>query len=125
VDHDDALSRVIDEVVGPAAAEVDASGRFPRRQVEALAQAGVLGIASAPDVGGPGLGLRQVADVVERLARACGSTAMVTLMHFAGVAVIEAHGPADVRRAVAEGRHLTSLAFSEVGSRERQDSAPA
>lgn len=117
MEHSPALARVIDEVVAPAAAEVDAGGRFPRRQVEALAGAGILGMASAADVGGGGRGLREVADVVEQLARACGSTAMVTLMHFSGVAAIEAHGPPDVRRAVAEGRHLTSLAFSEVGSR--------
>jgi isovaleryl-CoA dehydrogenase len=64
VDHDEALSRVIDEVVGPAAAEVDASGRFPRRQVEALAETGVLGIASATEVGGAGLGMREVTGVV-------------------------------------------------------------
>lgn len=117
MEHSPALSRVIDDVVAPAAAEVDAAGRFPRRQAEALAEAGILGMASAADTGGGGRGLREVADVVEQLARACGSTAMVTLMHFSGVAAIEAHGPPDVRRAVAEGRHLTSLAFSEVGSR--------
>ncbi|MFN2479566.1 MAG: hypothetical protein ABR615_10415 [Pseudonocardiaceae bacterium] len=32
-------------------------------------------------------------------------------------AVIEAHGPQDVRRLIARGDHLSSLAFSEVGSR--------
>ncbi|HEU5103992.1 MAG TPA: hypothetical protein VFU22_33480 [Roseiflexaceae bacterium] len=30
---------------------------------------------------------------------------------------IEAHGPRHVREAIAEGRHLTTLAFSETGSR--------
>jgi alkylation response protein AidB-like acyl-CoA dehydrogenase len=117
MDDAGALTRVIDDVVEPGAAEVDASGRFPRRQVEALAETGFLGMASATEVGGAGLGVRAVADVVERLARVCGSTAMVTLMHFCGVAVIEAHGPLAVRREIGEGRHLTSLALSEVGSR--------
>jgi len=42
---------------------------------------------------------------------------MVVLMHFAAVPVLEAHGPKDVREAVAAGRHLTTLAFSEAGSR--------
>src|SRR5919202_5202466 len=42
---------------------------------------------------------------------------MVICMHFAGTAVIEAHGPRDVREAIAAGRHLTTLAFSEQGSR--------
>jgi alkylation response protein AidB-like acyl-CoA dehydrogenase len=42
---------------------------------------------------------------------------MVALMHYAAVAVIEAHGSADVRRAIARGEHLATLAFSEAGSR--------
>ena len=42
---------------------------------------------------------------------------MVVCMHYAGAAVIEAHGPREVREAVAAGRHLTTLAFSEAGSR--------
>ena len=42
---------------------------------------------------------------------------MVVLMHYAAVAVLEAHGPRDVREAIAAGRHLTTLAFSEAGSR--------
>jgi alkylation response protein AidB-like acyl-CoA dehydrogenase len=42
---------------------------------------------------------------------------MVLLMHYAAVPVIEAHGPQDVRRAIARGEHLSSLAFSEIGSR--------
>ena len=42
---------------------------------------------------------------------------MVVLMHYSAAAVLEAHGPRDVREAVAAGRHLTTLAFSEAGSR--------
>jgi isovaleryl-CoA dehydrogenase len=42
---------------------------------------------------------------------------MVVCMHYAATAVLEAHGPREVREAVAAGRHLTTLAFSEAGSR--------
>jgi alkylation response protein AidB-like acyl-CoA dehydrogenase len=38
-------------------------------------------------------------------------------MHYAAAAVINVHGPDDVKQAIAAGRHLTTLAFSEVGSR--------
>jgi alkylation response protein AidB-like acyl-CoA dehydrogenase len=38
-------------------------------------------------------------------------------MHYAATAVIEAHGQLDVRRAIAAGRHISTLAFSEAGSR--------
>jgi alkylation response protein AidB-like acyl-CoA dehydrogenase len=54
---------------------------------------------------------------VERIARECGSTAMVLCMHYAGAAVIEVYGPRQVREEIAAGRHITTLAFSEVGSR--------
>jgi isovaleryl-CoA dehydrogenase len=38
-------------------------------------------------------------------------------MHYAAVSVLEAHGPREVREAVAAGHHLSTLAFSEAGSR--------
>jgi isovaleryl-CoA dehydrogenase len=39
------------------------------------------------------------------------------MMHYAGAVLIDKHGPDDVRAEIAAGRHLTTLAFSEVGSR--------
>ncbi|MET8203406.1 acyl-CoA dehydrogenase family protein [Micromonospora taraxaci] len=113
----DTLGAVIDEVIRPQATSVDREGTFPRAGVDALAAAGLLGLASSPEVGGGGHGMRPVAEVVERLAAECGSTAMVVLMHYAATAVIEAHGPREVRAAIATGGHLTTLAFSEYGSR--------
>src|SRR5450755_538502 len=109
----DALERVIADVVSPAAAEIDARGTFPSQNIEALGAAGLLSLMSATDLGGQGRTLREVAEVVERLGGACGSTAMVVLMHYAAVSVLEAHGPRDVREAVAAGHHLSTLAFSE------------
>lgn len=116
-DRRERLDAVIAEVIAPAAAEVDRDGSFPRAGIDALARAGILGAASAPDVGGGGAGLVEVAQIVERIAGACGSTAMVVLMHFSAVSVLEAHGPRGVREAVAGGTHLSTLAFSEAGSR--------
>ncbi len=109
--------RVVADVVGPAAQEVDARGVFPTDGIDALAKAGLLGLVSAAEVGGQGQGAGAAARVVERLARGCASTAMVTCMHYAAASVIEAHGPLDVRREIAAGRHLSTLAFSEFGSR--------
>ena len=54
---------------------------------------------------------------VGRVAEACASTAMVLCMHYAATAVIEAYGPHDVREGIAAGKHITTLAFSEAGSR--------
>src|SRR4051794_1391454 len=113
----DGIGGVGASVIAPAGAHGDRGGGFPERGGGGLAPAGVLGRLSAPDVGGGGLGLRSAAEVVEELAGACGSTAMVVLMHYAAVPSIEAHGPRSVREAIAGGQHLATLAFSEAGSR--------
>src|SRR5918996_625832 len=111
------LESVAVDVIRPAAAEIDQSGAFPRAAVNDLSKAGLLGLISAVEVGGSGQGLRAAALAVERVARECGSTAMVLCMHYAATAVIEAHGQRAIREDIAAGRHLTTLAFSESGSR--------
>ncbi len=112
-----ALEPIAAEIVASAAAEIDRTGQYPRAALDALAQAGLLGLVSATDVGGLGQGHRAAALVIERLARDCASTAMVVCMHYAAAAVIEAYGPCAVREAVAAGKHVSTLAFSEAGSR--------
>jgi isovaleryl-CoA dehydrogenase len=114
---DELLSAVIAEEVEPNATHIDRTGDFPRCNIDALGAGGVLGLVSAHDVGGGGRGLRDAAAVVEALAGACGSTAMVVCMHYAATAVLEPHGPPEVRASIAAGTHLTTLAFSERGSR--------
>ncbi|MEU2347869.1 acyl-CoA dehydrogenase family protein [Modestobacter sp. NPDC049651] len=111
------VAAVVADTVAPAAPSVDATGAFPREGITALAGAGALGLLSAREVGGAGGSLADVAQVVEQVATADGSTAMVLLMHYAATAVLEAHGPDDVRQAIARGEHLSTLAFSEAGSR--------
>ena len=113
----ESLEQAIVDVVAPAAIEIDQTGAFPRAALDALGVAGLLGLISATEVGGQGQAHRAAALVVERLAQACASTAMVVCMHYAGTAVIEAHGPLDIRKVIAAGQHLTTLAFSEAGSR--------
>ena len=115
--HLDALAPVIADVVAPAAAEIDRTGSYPRAALDALAAAGLLGLVSAEEVGGMGLGHRAATEVIEQLAGACASTAMVVTMHYAGAAVLEASGSKEVRQDVAAGNLVTTLAFSEAGSR--------
>src|SRR5258708_1692489 len=47
----------------------------------------------------------------------CNGSVMVLCMHYCGTAVLETHGSEAVRRAAASGEHLSTLAFSEAGSR--------
>jgi alkylation response protein AidB-like acyl-CoA dehydrogenase len=112
-----AVDVIAREIVARDAIKIDRDGVFPSEAIAALGAAGVLGLISAPAVGGRGLGPAAAVEVVERIARECGSTAMVLCMHFSATALIEKLGPDDVRRDIAAGRHLTTLAFSEAGSR--------
>ena len=113
----DALLRVIDEVVAPRATEVDVSGEFPREQVRALGAAGLLALTVPADLGGGGAGLREAAEVIRELGSVCGSTAMVVTMHYAAVGALTAAGDKETLTAIAAGEHLSTLAFSEKGSR--------
>ncbi len=111
------LELIVAEIIEPAAVEVDQNGLFPAAAMKALAEAGLLGLISAQEVGGLGQGHRAAVQVMERVSQACASTSMVLCMHYAAAAVIEAHGPRAVREAIAAGKHTSSLAFSESGSR--------
>lgn len=113
----DALERVVVEVVAPGAAAVDATGSFPRDQVEALGRAGLLGLTVPAEFGGGGAGPREAATVVRELGAACGSTAMVVTMHYAAVAALTAAGAKDILADISAGHHLSTLALSETGSR--------
>ena len=112
-----ALEQICSEVIATDAAAVDRDAVFPERGLNVLGEAGLMGAVSAPEVGGLGLGFRGAANIVGRLAQDCGSTAMVVCMHFCGTTVLEAFGSREVRQAAANGEHLSTLAFSEAGSR--------
>ena len=116
-DYSATLERICTETVAPDAPNVDQHGAFPDRSLKTLAQAGLLGAVSAAEVGGLNLGHRGAAAIVGRLAQDCASTAMVVCMHYCGTAVLEAHAPRQIRTAAASGSHLSTLAFSEAGSR--------
>lgn len=116
-DYENAVESIVPHVAA-AAVETD-RGAFPTRAIEELAASGLLGLVSSTDVGGQARDVAAACHVIERVARECGSTAMILCMHYAATRVVEAHGPIEVRRAIAAGKHLTTLAFSEYGSRSQ------
>ena len=99
------------------APETDQTARFPRPVIESLGKAGLLGLVSSKQVGGLGLGLAEASAVISRIAHTCPSTAMVVCMHYCATSIIEVHGDISVRKEIAAGRHLSTLAFSEAESR--------
>ncbi|HNC99012.1 MAG TPA: acyl-CoA dehydrogenase family protein, partial [Myxococcota bacterium] len=112
-----ALDARIIPVATQHAIHTDRAAAFPEATLQALREADLLGLLTPIAHGGQGRTVAEAATVVERLARVCGSSAMVVCMHYCGAAGIAAHGSPELNRAVAEGRVLATLAFSEVGSR--------
>ena len=110
---------VADRSVAPNAARVDRERAFPRESIAALGRAGLLGLTIPAASGGMGEGLRTTAAVLDEVAQRCASTAMVYLMHICGVACYAAASDktASLLQAAARGEHLSTLAFSERGSR--------
>lgn len=110
---------IADREIAPRAAEVDREAAFPRDSIAALGADGLLGLNVPKDHGGLGQGLRTAVAVVDAVAQRCPSTAMVYLMHLCGTACYVAAPDKTVPllAAVAAGRHLSTLAFSEKGSR--------
>jgi len=108
-------------VLAPSAGANDTAGRFSTEAVQSLGESGLLGLLLPADIGGAGLGPRAFADVTAILAEADASVAMVYVMHICATATISAasttHAVAPVLQEIAAGRHLSTLAFSEAGSR--------
>ena len=126
MNHDAAVSKARDvasSVLAPSAGENDTAGRFSTEAIQALGESGLLGLLLPADLGGAGLGPRTFAAVTATLAEADASVAMVYVMHILATASISAARPnaAEAMRPIlqdiAAGHHLSTLAFSEAGSR--------
>jgi alkylation response protein AidB-like acyl-CoA dehydrogenase len=113
------LADLADREVAPNADRVDRDASFPPASIDALAREGFLGLTIPAEHGGMAQGPRVAAAALDTLAQRCASTAMVYLMHLCGVAcyVAAPERAADQLRAAAAGRHLSTLAWSERGSR--------
>lgn len=124
MNHDAATLKageIASRVLAPSAGQNDTAGRFSTLAVQSLGESGLLGLLLPADVGGLGLGPRTFAAVTATLAEADASVAMVYVMHICGAATIAAAREpkplTPILNDIAAGRHLSTLAFSEAGSR--------
>jgi alkylation response protein AidB-like acyl-CoA dehydrogenase len=114
---------IASRVLAPSAGQNDKAGRFSTEAAGSLGESGLLGLLLPVDFRGSGLGPRTFAVVTATLAEADASVAMVYLMHILGTATISAARPSatqavtPILQEIGAGRHLSTLAFSEAGSR--------
>ena len=117
------LTQVVQKSIAPHAIETDTNGTFPKAAIQALADAGYFGLTLPKDVGGMAQPPRVFVAVVEEIAQACASTAMIYVMHITatqGILKSVTLGDREsLMRDIAAGKPLTTLAFSERGSRSQ------
>lgn len=102
------------------ARQTDAQGVWPEASIQALAKSGLLGLTLPSEAGGDQAGMRRFSEVTEQIATRCASTAMIFLMHVCGAQVIAASSSPkrnELLRNIVTGHAVTTLAFSEKGSR--------
>ncbi|ROZ98035.1 acyl-CoA dehydrogenase family protein [Gordonia sp. OPL2] len=110
--------RIADDVLFPAAAEVDRSGEIPTSHWTQLADAGLFGIAAPEEAGGPGLGFEQVVEVLEVIISGCLSTGFTWLQHHGVVISLAGTTNSALRRELyddaREGRVRAGVAYAGV-----------
>ena len=115
-----ALVRSVSEGVAALhATDVDRQARFPAETLQALREAHVLSAQVPVALGGIGLTMRELGELVGTLARGCSASAMILSMHFNQLACLLRHGldqpPIDdfIRELVARQWLIASMTSEE------------
>src|SRR5438552_365739 len=95
------------ETLKENASTVDSTASWPEQSIRAIAET---------DLWMPG-SMREFADTARRFALACTSSAMIYLMHVCAVQAVAAAPSKQALEKIKTERALTTLAFSEKGSR--------
>jgi alkylation response protein AidB-like acyl-CoA dehydrogenase len=115
----EAVSRarhLAETVLFPSAMDVDAADIVPATHLDALAAAGLYGIAGPPEAGGAELDVAPFGQVVEILAGGCLATTFAWLQHHGVVRAVTGSGNARLRSAWLEplcaGRRRAAIALA-------------
>ena len=113
------VATVAEETIAKNADTTDANGEFPAANIAALGKIGALGLNVPTEYGGWGQDMRFACAALDMIGRNCASTGMIFLMHLCGIACYAAkpENRAAELTAAAKGAHLSTLAWSEKGSR--------
>lgn len=84
----DKVAAIAEKEIGPRAAEYDRQAKFPQESLDALRDAGLLGLRVSKEHGGLGGDMITTCLVVEEIAKKCPSTAMCYKMHLESVEAV-------------------------------------
>ncbi|MBY0469861.1 acyl-CoA dehydrogenase [bacterium] len=107
--------------IAPKAKELDETGRFPTELVKQLAEMGLMGVMVDEKWGGSGMDAVSYAMVMEEVAAACASTAVImSVNNSLACWPIETYGTDELKKRVltplAKGEKLGCFALSEPGA---------
>lgn len=108
------------EVLAPAAAGIDETGRFAGVHLPALAEMGLMGLNLSAEDGGPGVDAWTLFEAIALVAGACGSTASMVTAHWLATDSL-VHGGSPAQRArflprAAAGEILGAFGLTEPGA---------
>jgi alkylation response protein AidB-like acyl-CoA dehydrogenase len=116
----DVVRQLVRERVEPRAAEIDASGEYPDDIKTLFAQNDLLGIPFPTEYGGLGGSFATYVRVVEEVAKACASSALIIAVQELGALPILIGGDDEQKRRyvpkLASGECLAAYALTEAGS---------
>ncbi|MBA3327414.1 MAG: acyl-CoA dehydrogenase family protein [Solirubrobacterales bacterium] len=92
VDFRDAVRRLARERIAPRAGEIDRTGEYPWDVRELLGSHDVLALPFDEEYGGTGTGTLMLQMVVEEIAKACASSALILMVHELGTLPIQLFG---------------------------------
>lgn len=105
----DRARQLADELLFPAAVEVDLTSAVPDGHFELLADEGYYGIVAPCEFGGAGLGLPELVAVIEVLAGGCLATTLTWLQHHGVVLALT-----DTHNTPLWAEYLTGLALGTI-----------
>ena len=116
-----AVKDFADQQLAPRAAELDQSQEFPWDNFKGLADMGLLGLTIDQEYGGSGGTTRQLALVVQEIARACAATSVTYIAHLSlCTQFIDMFGTEGQKRQfippLAQGEHVGAFCLTEPGS---------
>ncbi len=95
--------KFVADKIAPHAAEIDRSEAYPWDNVEALTEAGYMGMTIPEAYGGLGLGYLETVLVVEEMAKACGVTARIVVEgNMGALAAIMKYGNEEQKKIAAD-----------------------
>ena len=106
--------------IAPAAADVDASARFPQEALDALTGARLHAAHIPVSYGGEGADALAAVIIIEEVARACASSSLIPAVNKLGTVPLLLSASEELKRKylppVARGEALFSYALSEAGA---------